>query len=451
MIIPESLPRIKQFLRPISRSLEASMLVQLMTAFITHVGRMSASQAAGAIRAASRHRGNVARYLGRKSSVSRRALPRLSRRIIASELRRKGQWFFAVDSTFCCHQGEHGENMFSCGNRKPRKRNSNRRQRKCARHACHGFVVGMLITPRGCRIPFFDSYLTREYCREKGCVYRTQAMIASDLIRELPVPDSIRPIVLGDTAFDAEAIRKACDERGFTWITPVNPERVLVGSKPRKKVSSLGALLKPGDLASVRLIPGHGPLAAQHRAASCRCGPRTHHRTVYVHGECRRVLHVGEVRLVFSTTDKPKTGQAVEIQKTLMTNDAGLSNRRVVQCYDLRWQIELLFRELKSTLGLDHYQFRTFVKVERFVTACLVTFLYLEWHRWREISARGKPAKEKKRCAEQRTYGLCRQVRLAAETNDLRYLARCCGTKTGLAKMKKTLQHALPTEYRIAQ
>ena len=103
----------------------------------------------------------------------------MSRRIIQSELRRKGEWFFVIDSTFCCHQGAHGENMFSCGNRQPRTHKSNRRQRKCARHACHGFVVGMLITPRGCRIPFFASYLTREYCRAKGCVYRTQAMIAA--------------------------------------------------------------------------------------------------------------------------------------------------------------------------------------------------------------------------------------------------------------------------------
>jgi hypothetical protein len=449
MIIPESLPGIKRFLRPVTRRLSnASMLVRLMAAFMGHVGRMSASQAAEAIRTLSRHRANVGRYLARDSAVDGWMLNRLGRRIIQSERRRRGEWFFILDTTFMGHQGTHGENMFSCGNLSQRPRKSNRKQRKVARRSCHGFVMGLLITPRGCRIPCFLSYFTHEYCLAHGIAYRTQAELAAELIRELPLPLSIKPTVLGDTAFDAAVIRRACRERGLHWITPVNPERVLEGSKPRPKVSSLGDLLQPHDLAPVRLTPGHGALAAQHRAARCRCGPRTHSRTFYVHGERRRVLHAGEVKLVFSTTTKPQPGQVVKIQKVLMTNNLQLSQRGVVEYYDVRWQIELMFKELKSTLGLAQYQFRSFVKVERFVAACLVTFLYLEWCRWRRLDDRRVPAAERKRCAEQRTYGLCRLVRLHAETNDMRYLAASCHTPTGQRRLRRTLQNALPLEYR---
>jgi len=449
MIIPESLPGIKSFLRPVTRQLSnAGMLVRLMAAFVGHVGRMSASQAAEAVRTLSRHRANVCRYLARDSAVNNWTLNRLGRRIIQSERRRRGEWFFVVDSTFIGHQGTHGENMFSCGNTGQRPRKSNRKQRKVSRRSCHGFVMGLLITPRGCRIPCFASYLTHEYCQAHGIAYRTQAQLAAELIRDLPVPPSIQLTVLGDTAFDAAVIRRACRERGFHWIAPVNPERVLEGSKPRPKVSSLGILLQPHDLAPVRLTPGHGPLAAQHRAARCRCGPRTHSRTFYVHGERRRVLHAGEVKLVFSTTTKPQPGQVVKIQKVLMTDNLKLSQRRIVQSYDVRWQIELMFKELKSTLGLAQYQFRSFAKVERFVAACLVTFLYLEWSRWRRLTARSVPAAERKRCAQQRTYGLCRLVRLQADLNDLRYLARGCRTKTGVRRLRRIFRHALPTEFR---
>lgn len=449
MIISSSLPGIKSFLRPVARSLEdVAPLVQLLAGFILHVGRMSASQAAEAIRTCSRHRANVARYLERPSAVNRVWLNRLSRRIIESERRRGGQWFFVLDSTFCGHQGECGENMFSCGNKGTRARKSNRRQRKVARRSCHGFVVGLLITPSGCRIPCFFSYLTHDYSAALGQSYRTQADLAAALIRELWLPPNIHPLVLGDTAFDAAVVRDACRQRGFHWITPVNPERVLEGPKPRTRVWSLGRLLEAQQLAPVRLTPGQGPLAAQHRAARCRCGPRTHHRTFYVHGERHRVLHTGEVRLVFSTTIKPQDGQAVKIQKVLMTDDLSLSQRRVVQLYDVRWQIELMFKELKSTLGLDHYQFRLFAKVERFVAACLVAFLYLEWYRWRQQHDRHLPNKERERCGEQRSYGLCRRVRLESELNDLRYIARHCRTPTGLRRLRKTLRQALPTEYR---
>jgi hypothetical protein len=451
MIISESLPGIKSFLRPVTRQVsDVGMLVRLMAAFVCHIGKMSASQAAEAIRTLSRHRANVGRYLERDSAVNGWTLNRLGRRIIQSERRRRGEWFFVVDSTFIGHQGTHGENLFSCGNTGRRPRNSNRKQRKVARRSCHGFVMGLLITPRGCRIPCFASYRTDEYCQAHGIAHRTQAELAAELIRELPLPPSIRPTVLGDTTFDAAVIRQACRERGLHWITPVNPERVLEGSKPRPKVSSLGDLLQAHDLAPVRLTPGHGPLAAQHRAARCRCGPRTHSRTFYVHGERCRVRRIGDVKLVFSTTTKPQPGQVVKIQKVLMTDDLKLSQRRIVQYYDLRWQIELMFKELKSTLGLAHYQFRSFVKVERFVAACLVTFLYLEWCRWRRLNNRRVPAAERKRCVEQRTYGLCRLVRLQADLNDLRYLARSCRTPTGQRRLRRTLEQALPREYRVA-
>jgi hypothetical protein len=451
MIISESLPGIKSFLRPVARTLaDVAPFVRLLAGFLAHLGRMSASQAAEAIRTCSRHRANVARYLERPLAVNRGWLNRLSRRMIEAKRRRRGAWFFVLDSTFCGHQGECGENVFSCANTGTRPRKSNRRQRKVARRSCHGFVMGLLITPSGCRIPCFFSYLTHDYSAARKQPYRTQADLAAALLRELWLPPNIQPLVLGDTAFDAAQVRAACRERGWHWITPVNPERMLEGPKPRTKVWSLGSLLKPHQLASVRLTPGQGPFAAQHRAARCRCGPRTHHRTFYVHGERRRVLHAGEVRLVFSTTIKPQDGQ-VKVQKVLMTDDLSLSQRRITQYYDLRWQIELMFKELKSTLGLDHYQFRSFPKIERFVAACLVAFLYLEWHRWRQLQDRKLSGKKRERCRVQRTHGLCRQVRLEADQNDLRYIAKHCRTKTGLRQLRRTLRQALPTEYRPSQ
>ena len=74
------------------------------------------------------------------------------------------------------------------------------------------------------------------------------------------------------------------------------------------------------------------------------------------------------------------------MQKILLTDRVQWSAAAVVAAYTLRWQIELFFKECKSTLGFDQYRFRQFVKVENWVQACLVTFVYLEWYRagnWR--------------------------------------------------------------------
>ena len=99
--------------------------------------------------------------------------------------------------------------------------------------------MGLLITPSGIRLPFSVSYYTEAYCKAKKIAHRKQTELAAQLIRQLPLPPEARVVVLGDTAFDAEAIHIACEERKFSWIVPINPERVLAGAKPRPKVSSL--------------------------------------------------------------------------------------------------------------------------------------------------------------------------------------------------------------------
>src|SRR5260370_40885550 len=101
-------------------------------------------------------------------------------------------------------------------------------------------------------------------------MYRTQMALAAELIGAVTVPAAATDLVLGDTAFEAEDIRRACHERGFGWVVPVNPERVLAGPKPRHKVASLATALSAAHFEAVRLVPGQGAEAAQRRAARRR-------------------------------------------------------------------------------------------------------------------------------------------------------------------------------------
>ena len=88
-------------------------------------------------------------------------------------------------------------------------------------------------------------------------------------------------------------------------------------------------------------------------------------------------LSVGKVRLVFSTTKIDLKAATPDEVKILMTNDRRLSVRDVIELYSLRWQIELFFKELKSTLGFHQYQFQRFEPVEGWMELALATFLYL--------------------------------------------------------------------------
>ena len=200
----------------------------------------------------------------------------------------------------------------------------------------------------------------------------------------------------------------------------------------------------------MRLYAGRGKFVAQRRVSPCRVGPKVKPRTFYVHEERRAVHSVGEVLLVFSTRKLPKRKERVEVQKILMTNDLSLTARQVVELYDLRWQIELFFKELKSTLGFHQYRFREFERVERWVELVLLTFLYLEWYRAVQLARRDLPEVKKKWWRWQRSYGLCLAVRQASEQADLEQIGERLETANGMRRLKRLIRGAVQKEYRSA-
>jgi hypothetical protein len=352
LIIEDALPLIKTFLRPLDLSHRARTLtIRVLVAFLMHLGKMSASGAAGAIRTEGRHRAQITRFLGRAYWRRVDVLGSLRAAVLELEVN-NGSFFFIVDQTVCSLQGKCAENTYNTRNTKRRPTKSKRKQKKTAPRSCHCFVMGLLITPSGIRIPFCRSFYTKEYCTQKQIPHRSQADLAALLIEELPVPPGARVVVLGDTAFDAQVIRDACQKRQFRWIVPVNPERVLAGEKPRPKVSSLNEKLHAEQMVRIEVHAGRGKYVAYRRIARCRIGPKLKPRTYYVHEESRDVHSVGKVRLFFSTIKEPVPGQRVDVQKILMTNDEHLPLRDVVEAYQLRWQIEVYHFDYRPSAEL---------------------------------------------------------------------------------------------------
>ena len=343
VIMPNALPGLKRFLKPVGLpGRMQALVIRCVVAFVMHLGRMAAARAASAVRSEPRHRAQLCRFLGRK--LLRRLSPAavLRAQLLLLESKRSGVFVFIVDQTLVSQQGSKTENTFSTGNRKRRPCKGRRYSKyKHARKTCHCFVKGLLITPSGVRLPFSKRYYTKEYGKAKKRVYRTQTEWAAEMIAELPLPEGAQVVVLGDTAFDAKCIRAACAQRKYTWVVPLNPERVLAGPKgQRPKVRSLINGLKADQLVAIRLHGGKGAYVEQRRVSPCRLGSKVKPRTYYVHQRRQAVHSVGEVQLVFSTSKKPSKNQPVEVQKILMTNDLSLSAQHMVELYSLRWQIE---------------------------------------------------------------------------------------------------------------
>jgi Transposase DDE domain len=452
IMVADSLPGLKRCLKPLGLKDGTRMLViRMVVAFVMHAGRMSCLRAAGAVRCEPRHRAQISRFLAR-TRWRKLDINSLLRQALLERESGEGTFLSIVDATLNSRAGAKTENTFSTGNRRrrPRKRRRHGKYQRAAKN-CHSFTMGLLITPSGVRLPFCKPYHTEEYCRAKGLKHRTTAQAAAELIRELPLPDGARVLVLGDTAYDAVAVRDACRDRHYSWIFPCNPERVLAGPKgQRPKVRSLLKDWSSWARQAIRLAPGQGSYAVYRRLSPHRIGPKAKPRTYYVHQERRQVHSVGEVRLVFSTTRKDLETATPDDVKILMTNDLRLSVRDVVEAYSLRWQIELMFKELKSTLGFDQYQFRGFDAVEAWAELALTTFLYLEWYRVVQLARRDLSEEKKRWWRHQRTYGLCQAVRSASEQKDLEYIADRLETPGGIRKLKAIIRGSFADEYRAA-
>jgi DDE family transposase len=310
-------------------------------------------------------------------------------------------------------------------------------------------VFGLLITPTGLRLPWWQPSYTKDYCAQTGRPHHKQTELAAQLVEQLRVPAGADVVVLGDTAFDANALVAACGRRQFTLVLSMNGDRVLGGDQRQTKVTDLAAGWATQDYTPVRLTPGTGRYQAQRRAAACRTGLRRKGRTFWVHLEDLEVHNVGTARVLYSTMHEPAAGQAVRPQKVLLCNDRQRDAAELVELYDLRWQVELFFKELKSTLGLGRYRLGEFLCVQGWVSLCLLAFAYLEWYRAEQLARPRQGATEQARWRWQRSFGLCVAIRQEVEREDLLALAERLQTPGGVTEVQALLRRAVQKEYRL--
>jgi IS4 transposase len=167
-----------------------------------------------------------------------------------------------------------------------------------------------------------------------------------------------------------------------------------------------------------RLLTGR--YADYRRLCRWRVGPKQKPRAFYAHQKKSDVRSVGRVQLVFSTTKQNLKSASPDDVKILMTNAFTMSVSEVLERYSLRWQIELFFKELKSTLGFSQYRFHDFQAVEGWANIAITTVLYLETERARKLQERRSSKERRDWWRAQRLHGLCLAFRQECEANELK-------------------------------
>jgi len=244
-------------------------------------------------------------------------------------------------------------------------------------------------------------------------------------VRELQVPDDVEVTVVYDSAFDCQQVHRACRQRGFREVFPLDPNRNLSSSTdveadglPEQKVVHWTRTWQRDEFALLELQvknEDHVFFRRRHRdnlrprKTQRRYAAAARRATVSKLGDCLIVAsykenpkvklvagasadwwtyHTGPVPYQRQQRSQPKRWHA----KVLACTDPTATARQVIEWYEVRWQIEVFFRELKSRMQLGGYVLMKFEAVERYLDLLLMGFLLLEQQRLRDMQAAGPPS-----------------------------------------------------------
>lgn len=383
------------------------MVASLMIGFILARGRRTAANLSCVVLKSRRSRSAVSRFLKNHSEdiltgyhrAVRRAVNRALRRCRRREAkgRRIGRWLLIIDTTFQRKNAFRMDNLIQY-----------REKSKGVPARNHGFVTGLLVTPDGTRIPLpLEDFLTHAFLKqineERGAKgeaflpHRTQLDLAVELVRHARtlLPSDVSLWVVADNFFEGTKLDGVCEELGVTYVTTLDTARIVTEEKKNKKsegkkVKDYEKALPDGAFRRVDIREGAEPLDSMRRREKPKRKPGRPREKVYQ--VARRTLTVnglGERVVLFSWKRrrmKYNTQRAKANLRILITNNTSASIEDIVDAYIMRWQIELFFRELKSDLGLGHYQVLTLDAIRCHVHLVLLAFLFLEMYRLDKLS-----------------------------------------------------------------
>lgn len=281
-------------------------------------------------------------------------------------------------------------------------------------------VVKAAILFRGVTLPWkIDLWIPKA---QSGDAYRKINQIAAEMINQFDPPTGMKVRVLFDAFYLAANVVRACESRGFTWFSVASKNRKL--QRRRAQTRSIKQFA-PG------VLKHNGRRVRLRRARSWRWM-----RIAQVDGTLGRL---GAVRMVLSKRPRDPWKKTLAV----VTNETGLDARTIMVIFEKRWNIEVLFKELRNSLGLCDYQVLSRNAIERHLRLCCIAHLMLTHH---GLTAKGAQAQRKD--TEVCLPHLCERIR------NLRESIRHEQTKRLLARIKskqdrRTVRTAL-MEFRVA-
>ena len=215
----------------------------------------------------------------------------------------------------------------------------------------HNLVKAIMVyqgisLPVGIRV-----YCKPEFCREQGIPFKTKNRLAAELISEFSPPRGMKVVVLFDSWFLCPTVTNAIRAKRWHYVSRLKSNRSIYLGAKKYNVS------KFADLVAGKF------------SLSNYC-PRGKDLPVSAYQRVVRLNKLGRVNLVISRGDKHNL-------KYLVTDLVSTPAVLVIKRYDLRWNIECYFRDVKQHLGLGEYQMRSLHGIVRHLYIVMTAYILL--------------------------------------------------------------------------
>lgn len=208
--------------------------------------------------------------------------------------------------------------------------------------------------------------------------YKKENELFRHMLSHFQPPDWAKVVmVIGDAAFAAKDNMKLIQARDK--------------ADSQRRWGFVFAIARTWNMAdgkSLRNLVKHTPHSCYRQTWIPRLPDHKGRKTFWIFEKLTSLKHLGDVTVVLT-----KKGRNVGPQNTklLVTNLLELTGRQVIDIYQRRWAIEILFKELKSGLGLGEHQVtKKLPRIEKSLGIALIAYLFLLRARKDDIKP-GKP------------------------------------------------------------
>ncbi|MFE9934651.1 IS701 family transposase [Streptomyces sp. NPDC005533] len=234
-----------------------------------------------------------------------------------------------------------------------------------------------------------DAEARRQACRIPDTVHhRPKWQLALDMLDELAAT-GLRPAALvADTGYGANAdFRRGLDERGLAYVlqvkgemtahredvVPHQPDYGGLGPRPLPRYRTRPVSLREHVLAAGR---GSGRTVTWRKGSKAAMSSHFVLLRVRLAGRRPKPAANGTIPLSWLIAQWPE-GEEEPVKYWISNLPANIPAKDLVRLAKARWRIEHDYRELKTALGLDHFEGRSFTGWHRHVTLVTAAHLFL--------------------------------------------------------------------------